>query len=109
MRVILAIVLTAVACSAQSYSQRGFLESQGTFYPREAVNDSANAIGSALFRYEGFFRPSQVFQIAGAVDFRTDTHRQVERDFRMSWWDREVERPISDVRRLSATIHKGPI
>ena len=73
MRVILAVILTAAGCFAQSYTQRGFLETRGAFYPREAVNDSAHAVGEALFRYEGFYRPSQAFQIAGAVDFRTDT------------------------------------
>src|SRR6185503_12330992 len=99
MRVILAIVLSALSCFGQTFTQRGFLETRGTFYPREAVNDSAHAVGEALFRYESFYRPSPAFQLAGAVDFRTDTHRQVEREFHFSWWDREIRQPIGDVRR----------
>jgi hypothetical protein len=82
---------------------------QGTFYPQKTVNDSAQSVGESLFRYEGFYRASSSFQIAGAVDFRTDTHHQVERDFKLSWQDRESRRPLSEVRRLSATYHRGPL
>jgi hypothetical protein len=82
---------------------------QGTFYPQKAVNDSAQSVGESLFRYEGFYRASSSFQIAGAVDFRTDTHHQVERDFKLSWQDRESRRPLGEVRRLSATYHRGPL
>jgi hypothetical protein len=82
---------------------------QGTFYPQKAVNDPAQSVGESLFRYEGFYRASSSFQIAGAVDFRTDTHHQVERDFKLSWQDRESRRPLGEVRRLSATYHRGPL
>src|SRR5262245_8854422 len=109
MRVILALFLTTVSCFAQSYTQRGFLETRSTFYPREGFNDSSHAIGESLFRYEGFYKPSQAFQIAGAVDFRSDTHLQVERDFNLSWQNREIRKPLADVRRLSVTLHKGPV
>ena len=97
------------AAHAQTYTQRGFLEMQGTFYPQKTVNDSAQSVGESLFRYEGFYRASSSFQIAGAVDFRTDTHHQVERDFKLSWQDRESRRPLGEVRRLSATYHRGPL
>src|SRR5262249_21903419 len=43
------------------------------------------------------------------VDLRTDTHFQVERDFTLSWQDREIQRPLGQVRRLSATYHDGPL
>jgi len=104
--IILSITFSAVA---QTYTHRGFLESRGTVYPRKAVNDSARAVGESLFRYEGFLRPSNTFQVAGMVDLRTDTDRQVERDFKFSWQDREIQRPIGTVRRLSATLHGGPL
>ena len=94
---------------AQTYTQRGFLEMQGTFYPQKAVNDSAQGVGESLFRYEGFYRASSSFQFAGTVDFRTDTHHQVERDFKLSWQDRERRRPLGEVRRLSAIYHRGPL
>jgi hypothetical protein len=94
---------------AQTYTQRGFLEGRGTLYPRRAVNDPAHTLGESVFRYEGFFTPSNTLQFAGGVDFRTDTHHQVERDFKLSWLDREIQRPLADVRRLSATLHSGPL
>ena len=105
----LLLILAAVTCYAQTYTQRGFLETQGTFYPQEAINDRAHAVGESLFRYEGFYNPSKSIQLAGALDFRIDTHRQVGRDFLLSWQDREARRPTGEVRRLSATYHDGPI
>src|SRR2546427_9934856 len=109
MRLILALVLTAGTCFAQSYTHRGFLEMRGTLYPRRGVNDRTHTVGESLLRYEGFFTPSRTLQFAGALDFRTDTHHQVERDFKLSWQDREIRRPLGDVRRLSATFHNGPV
>ena len=108
-RLVLALLITAVSCSAQTFTQRGFLENRGTFYPEKAANDSARAVGESLLRYESFYNPSGYLQFAGALDFRTDTHLQVERDFRLSWWDREAPRPSAEVRRLSATYHSGPV
>jgi len=96
-------------CFAQTYTHRGFLENRGTFYPQKAANDRAQAVGESLFRYEGFYAPSPTFEVAGAVDFRTDTHHQVDRDFKLSWQDRGIRRPLGDVRRLSANYHNGPV
>src|SRR5437762_9995465 len=109
MKAILALFLAAVTCSAQTYTQRGFLEARGTFYPQKAANDRARAIGESLFRYESFYTPSSRFQVAGALDLRIDSHHQVERDFKLSWQDREIQRPLGEVRRLSATYHDGPL
>src|SRR5262245_61159146 len=109
MRVILALLLAATPCLGQAYTQRGFLETRGTLYPQKALNDPALTVGESLFRYEGFYTPSRTLQIAGALDFRTDTHLQVERSFKMSWLDREIRRPLGELRRLSATYHRGPL
>jgi hypothetical protein len=108
-RLLVAIAITALSCSAQTFTQRGFLENRGTFYPEKAPNDSARTVGESLLRYESFYNPSSFLQFAGGLDFRTDTHRQVERDFNLSWWDREIPRPSAEVRRLSATYHNGPV
>ncbi len=104
---IILFLLPAIA-TAQTFTQRGFLETTGTVYPQEAPNDSGRAVGESLFHYEGFYAISRALQLAGAIDLRTDTHRQVERDLRLSWWDRETQRPSAAVRRLSATYHRGP-
>ena len=109
MRIILAVLLGAVPCFAQNYTHRGFIETRGTLYPQEAVNDRAHMVGESLFRYEGFYTASSKLQFAGSVDLRTDTHFQVERDFTLSWQDREIQRPLGQVRRLSATYHDGPL
>ncbi len=109
MRIVLALLLTAATCSAQTYTQRGFLEGRGTVYPQRAPNDGARAIGETLFRYEGFWAPAAELQVAGGADFRLDTHHQVERDFKLSWQDRETQRPFGEIRRLSATYHRGPL
>jgi hypothetical protein len=103
------ILLLASPSPAQKYTQRGFLETRGTFYPQEAANDRAHGIGESLLRYEGFYIASKTLQVAGAVDFRVDTHRQVERAFKLSWLDQEIRRPAGAVRRLSATYHNGPL
>ena len=109
MRAFLAIVLSAVACAAQTYTQRGFLETRGTVYPQAAPNDRAHTMGESLFRYEGFYKPGTAFEFAGAIDLRLDTHHQVERDLKFSWSDREIQRPLAEIRRLSAMYHKGSI
>ena len=109
MRLLLAILLAAPACCAQNYTQRGFLESRGTFYPEDAKNDHTNTIGESLFRYEGFYKPTTTLQFAGAIDLRVDTHHQVNRDLKLSWSDRELQRPLAEVRRLSALYHSGSV
>lgn len=102
MQVLLALLLTTIA-------QRGFLENRATFYPQKAPNDRARAVGETLFRYESFYKPSSAFQFAGSIDLRLDTHHQVEREPKLSWQDRELQRPTGEIRRLSALFHKGAV
>jgi len=104
-----ALLLAAATCFGQAYTQRGFIETRGTFYPQKAAIDPAHGVGESLFRYEGFYRPAATVQIAGAVDVRIDTHHQVDRDFKLSWQDREIRRPFGEVRRLSGIYHNGPL
>jgi hypothetical protein len=91
----------------QSFTQRGFVETQGVVYPQDAINDSANVIGEVQLRYEGFYKPWSNFQIAGALDLRSDTHHQTEREFRLDWDDRGRQRPLLSLQRLSAQFHHG--
>ena len=109
MRALLWILLSAVTCWAQTYTQRGFLENRGTVYPQTAPNDRAHTVGESLFRYEGFYKPAMNLEFDGAIDLRIDTHHQVERKLKLSWSDREIQRPAGAVRRLSAMYHKGPV
>ena len=103
------LFLVATACLAQSFSQRGFLETQFLGYPQTAPNDSGSAIGESLLRYEAFYKLSAGWQFSGGIDARTDTHRQDARALHLSWQDRETQRPAFEVRRLSAIYHRGPL
>ena len=103
----LALFLLAAAALAQDFSQRGFLETTGLFFPQTAPNDSSHAVGELLFRYEAFYTPAPEWRFAASIDFRTDTHLDSERGFGFSWWDRERLRPMFDLRRLSATYTRG--
>jgi len=98
-------LLLALMLLSQNYTQRGFVESRLTLYPEAAVNDSAHAVGEMQVHYEGFYKPRFDFQIAVALDLRTDTHRQTERDLRFDWKDRERQRPLLSLRRLSTQYH----
>jgi hypothetical protein len=92
---------------SQDYTQRGFVETRATVYAEKAPNDSAHVVGEAQVRYEGFYKPRADFQIAGALDLRTDTHRQTEREWRFDWKDRGRQRPALSLRRLSAQYYRG--
>jgi len=99
-------LLPAILC-AQSFTQRGFLETTGQFYPQITTNDNAHITAEALFRYEAFYKPVNGLSLAGAFDARTDTHLQTERELSLSSWDRQRRRPAFEVRRLSATYSRG--
>ena len=101
------LLLLAVAVAyGQNFSQRGFLETTAIVYPQTTPNDSANFVGEALFRYEAFYKLTNL-RFAGAIDARTDTHQQTARDRGGVWWDRTRRRPLFAVRRLSATYTRG--
>jgi hypothetical protein len=103
-----ALLLVAVAAaSAQTFSQRGFLEADGFFFAQTAPNDGGLAVGESLLRYEGFYKPIAGLQLAASFDGRFDTHIETQRYFHLSFWDRETRRPAFDVRRLSAQYHRG--
>ena len=99
--------LLAFFLLSQNYTQRGFIESQFTLYPQNAPNDSGHVVAEELVRYESFYKPIANLEIAGGIDVRMDTHHQVERELRFSWLDRERQRPLAAVRRLSALYNLG--
>jgi hypothetical protein len=101
-------VLLAAGClAAQSFSHRGFLENAAFLFPQEATGDRAHVVSEVLLRYEAFWKIGGPFKIAGSIDARTDTHREVERRWHLSWQDREQKRPAFAVRRLSAVYTRG--
>jgi hypothetical protein len=106
--VVLALALLSPSpLSAQVFSERGFVEARGTFYPEEAANDTTLAVGDVLAREELFFRPAGWIQFGVGADLRANSHDQVEDDWRLDWDDRTILRPRLAMRRLSATLTGG--
>jgi hypothetical protein len=104
---LLCLVLCGLNLLAQRFSQSGFVDVQFTAYPQTAPNDSGRAIAEALLRYEPAYRVTPRLRLAASFDLRTDSHRQTERDWGLSWQDRELRRPAFEVRRLSAIYLRG--
>jgi len=101
--------LFALLFLAQDYSHRGFVETRTALYPQAASNDASHAVGEALLRHESFYQPFEGVEVAGAVDVRMDTHHQTERQWRIDWRDRTLQRPALSLRRFSGQIHRGPL
>jgi hypothetical protein len=93
--------------AAQDFTQRGFFETRVVLFPQTGFNDSSHAIAESLFRYEASKALLPGLRISGSFDARTDTHRQTERDFRIDFGDRSIQRPALSVRRLSLTYNRG--
>lgn len=91
---------------AQTWSQRGFLDTAVALYPQDAPNDSGHAVVTTLLRYEPTWTPKPWLKLSASFDARADTHDQVERALRLDWRDRSLERPALSVRRLSAILKR---
>ncbi|MBI4893530.1 MAG: hypothetical protein HY821_23110 [Acidobacteria bacterium] len=90
------------------WQSRGFLENRTMFYPQEASNDKTQWVNEWLLRWETRVRLGERWRIFGGLDAQTDTHNQVERNWHLSWWDREIQRPAFNVRTLFAQYTRGP-
>ena len=94
--------------SAQTFTQRGFVEGSVILFPQDAVNDTTRIVGDLRVRDEIFIKPAPWIQFAGGLDLRLNSHDQAERAWRVDVSDRGALRPSIAVRRLSATVtHKG--
>ena len=103
------LLLSLRPCAqAQTLSQKGYFEAQAIAYPQTTANDTTQAVGEVLLRYEAAARPASWFRVNGAIDARGDTHEQTEWDG-ISWSDRSLKRPGVAVRRLDATLARGPL
>lgn len=98
----------AASASAQTLSQRGFVDVSLALYPQEVPRDETNAVAVALLREEVFVRPASWLRLSGGVDLRANSHDQVDRRWRLDFGDRGIERPAIGVRRLGATVSHGP-
>ena len=101
------ILFVCPLLQAQQFSQRGYVETKGLFFPLAMPGDSSHAIGETILRWEGSLALGPSWKLNGSFDARADTHRQDEREFRIDWQDRTLQRPALSLRRLSATYHRG--
>jgi len=102
------VALAPMSAQAQVFTQKGFVEAQGIAYPQTTAKDDTQFVGETLLRYEAAARPAEWFRLTGSIDARGDTHEQTEWDG-ISWSDRSIKRPGLAVRRLDATLTRGPI
>jgi len=100
------LLLPCVA-GAQSFTQRGFFETRNTLFPEAVDRDSAHYVGEALLRWEVTWKPRPWLQLNGGFDARVDSHRQFDRDFRLDFADRGLQRPSLSARRFSVLVNKG--
>ena len=105
---VLLVAAMPAAAQAQGFSQKGFVEALGIGYPQTTANDSTQLVGEALFRYEASARPAEWVRLTGSIDARGDTHGQTEWEG-IGWSDRSIKRQGLAVRRLDATLTRGPL
>ena len=107
--VVVSLVFLASPAPAQTLTQRGFVDGSIVLFPQEAPNDPTRAVGDLLARDDLFFKPAAWVQFAGGFDLRANSHDQVEDSWRVDLTDRTILRPRLAVRRLSATLTRGPL
>ncbi len=89
---------------AQATTERGFIEGRDTFFPQLVPNDQAHQVGDVLYRQEVFIKPSSWLLLAAGLDFRWNSHDQVDTRWRLDLDDRTILRPAAALRRLAATF-----
>lgn len=102
-------LLLAPGVSAQSVSYRGFVETRGFWFPQDSPPDHQNVVVDLLGRGELFARPAPWLQFGAGIDVRANTGDQVADSKRPDISDRGVKRPMLAVRRLAATLARGPV
>lgn len=102
-----AVAFCSAAASAQTVSERGFVEPRLFLFPQRAPNDPTRGVADVLAREEVFAKPVGWLQLAAGIDARADSHDRVEDEWRLDFSDRTVRRPRLSVRRLNATITRG--
>jgi hypothetical protein len=104
-----AIFAPAPRAVAQALTQRGFVEGAARLFPQQATNDPVRTVGDVLVREEAIFKPAAWIQFAGGVDLRANSHSQIDDRWAVDLSDRGATRPRIAIRRLSATLTRGPI
>ena len=110
-RLICLVIVLAVPSRllAQTVSHRGFVEGTAVVFPQQTEQDPVQLVGDLLAREEVSIRPAPWVLVAAGVDFRANTHDQVEDSWELDFSDRGLQRPRLSVRRLAATLTRGPL
>ncbi len=103
----LLLFFAAASLAAQSFTHRGYIETRGLLFPQTAPGDSGHGIGEAILRWTATYKATPRWRLHGAIDSRSDTHRQVEREARIDWQDRSAGRPALSLRRFSTSYTRG--
>jgi hypothetical protein len=106
--VMLIACIATTPAAAQTLTQRGFVEGTTFLFPQQAPNDPTRAVGDLLAREDVFFKPAPWIQFAGGIDLRANSHDQVDDRWRLDLDDRGPRRPRASLRRLTATLTRGP-
>ena len=104
---LIACIATSPAM-AQTLTQRGFVEGSTFLFPQQAPNDPTRAVGDLLAREDVFYKPAPWIQFAGGIELRANSHDQVDDRWRLDLDDRDPRRPRASLRRLTATLTRGP-
>ncbi|MDR1990739.1 MAG: hypothetical protein LBQ09_10980 [Acidobacteriaceae bacterium] len=103
------LLMSITSASAQPLTQRGFVEVNGIGFFENAPNDSTQAVVNLLAREELFAKPTDWLQFAGGIDMRANSHDEVDGRWTFDVSDRGVRRPRLALRRLTATVTRGPV
>src|SRR5688500_6461269 len=93
---------------AQTLSHRGFVEGTASLFPSETQADPTQFVGDLLAREEVSIRPARWLLFAAGLDFRANSHQQVEDSWPLDFSDRGRQRPRLSARRLVGTLTRGP-
>lgn len=94
---------------AQGFTQRGFVEARIVLFPQDTANDSRNVVLDVLVREEVFATVATWLQLAAGLDLRKNSHQGVSGSWVPDVRDRERVRAPLAIRRLSATVTRGPL
>ena len=94
--------------SAQTFTQRGLVDGSMFVFPQEAPNDPTRIVADALVREEAVLKLAPWIQFSAGADLRANSHDQID-DGWLDIQDRGARRPRASVRRLAATLTRGPL
>ena len=99
----------AGSARAQTVLHRGFVEGSVVLFPQQAPNDPTRGITDLLVRDEVFVAPTAWLRFAAGADLRANSHDQVADEWDLDFSDRGNRRSRLAVRRLTATVRRGPV